>query len=158
MMIQCKLQPHPKDGSQLIWKLRNGSFESIFAKEKYFWGAKYNFGFSRHSDRRPQAFTGVHGRSRQFPPLSTGARQYLDGLAQNRFLSLFSVCCLVVLETDWKLASYQNCLRIDEKKGKWSVWCKWIDNSMRFCCRWGVMHGSMEQGWVMFVSSFHADW
>ena len=52
MMIQCNLQPHPKDGSRLIWKLYNGSFESIFAKEKYFCQAKYNFGFSGHSDRR----------------------------------------------------------------------------------------------------------
>ena len=52
MMIQCKLQPHPKDGSQLIWKSHNSSFESIFAKEKYFCQAQYNFGFSKHSDRR----------------------------------------------------------------------------------------------------------
>ena len=46
-----KLQSHPNDGSRLIWKSRNGSFESIFAKEKHVCQAKFNFGFSRHPDR-----------------------------------------------------------------------------------------------------------
>ena len=43
---------NPKDGSQLVWKSRNDSFESIFAKKKHFCQAQLNFRFSGHPERR----------------------------------------------------------------------------------------------------------
>ena len=41
--------------SPLRGRCPKSAFESIFAKEKYFCPVKYDFGFSRHSDRRTAA-------------------------------------------------------------------------------------------------------
>ena len=49
MITQCKLYPHIKDNNL---ELCNGSFESIFAKEKDLSQAKFNLDFSRHPGRR----------------------------------------------------------------------------------------------------------
>ena len=56
MLIQYKLPPHPNDGSRSNWRLRDGSFDRVFAKEKDDRGGKASFARFWHSDTR-----NVHG-------------------------------------------------------------------------------------------------